>query len=146
MPSAPHDPVPAAEVARHGSGAQELIGYRLDLSGADGAGRVVLDIEPRHLNRNGTLHGGIVAMMLDVASGFAVARSAPTPGLGSTATVSLSTHYVAPARSGRVVATGRVTGGGRTIAYTQAELHDAEGALCASAAGVFRRILPKGRP
>lgn len=146
MPSAPqHEPVPAEEVERNHSGAQALIGYTLDLTGADGAGRVILQIEDRHLNRNGSLHGGIVAMMLDAAGGFAVSRAYKGPALPNVATISLNTNYVAPALGGhRVVATGHVTGGGGKVAFAKSELRDAEGNLLAQAAGVFRYIRPRG--
>lgn len=146
MNSARHEPVPAAEVELHRSGAQDLVGYHVDLSGADGAGRVILEIEPRHLNRNGSLHGGIVAMLLDAASGFAVSRGAPGAVLPPVATISLTTSYVAPALGGRTVtAIGHVTGGGRTVAFAKAELTDEDGALLASSTGVFRYLRSEGR-
>lgn len=147
MPSAPQPdrvpvaPVSAEEVERNGSGAQALIGYHLDLTGADGAGRVILDIDDRHLNRHGSLHGGIVAMMLDAASGFAVSRASDGPVLPNVATVSLNTNYVAPARGGRrVTAVGHVTGGGRKVVFASAQLLDQDGTLLATASGVFRCI------
>lgn len=145
MRSAQHEPVPAAELERNHSGAQALIGYHLDLSGADGAGRVVLEIEDRHRNRNGSLHGGIVAMLLDAASGFAVSRAVRGPQLPSVATISLNTNYVAPALGGTVTATGHVTGGGRTVAFAKAELRDEAGTLLASSTGVFRYLRSGGR-
>ena len=47
--------------------------------------------------------------------------------------------YVAAVRQGRVTATGRATGGGRTLAYVTGELHSDDGTLIATAAGVFKR-------
>lgn len=122
------------------SGAQDLIGYSVDLSAPDGAARVVLDMEPKHLNRNGTLHGGIHAMMLDAAAGFAASRQLANEGdLVPVVTVCLNTAFLAPVSVGKVVATGRVAGGGYKIMYADAEIHDAEGRLCSKASGVFKR-------
>ena len=143
MPSAQPEPVTAAELDSIRSGAQDLIGYKIDLSAADGSAKIVLEIEDRHRNRNSSLHGGIVTMMLDAAAGFAVSRGAGGPGLVPVATVSLTTNYVAPAVSGVVTATGFLSGGGRSILYAGAELRDEGGALLASASGVFKALRRK---
>jgi uncharacterized protein (TIGR00369 family) len=124
------------------SGAQALVGYVVDLTGADGCAHVRLDLAPQHMNRNGTLHGGIHAMMLDAAAGFAASRllAEGSPDLVPVLTLSLNTAFLAGAQSGEVVATGRVRGGGRKIVYADAELRDADGRLCSTASGVFRRF------
>ena len=121
-----------------GSGAQDLIGYQIDLSAADGSARVILDIEARHLNRNGSLHGGIVAMMLDAASGFAASRSEMKERLGNVVTVSFTTQFFAPGLPGRVVATGRVVGGGSKIKFCDAELVAEDGRVLSRSSGVFK--------
>ncbi len=132
MPSVPREtPVPPA------SGAHELIGYDIDLSGGDGRARVVLDIAPQHLNRNGSLHGGIIAMMLDASAGFA-ASMARGADLTPVVTVALNTQYLAAAMDGRVTATGYVKRAGGAICYADAELHDATGTLLATGNGVFK--------
>ncbi len=124
------------------SGAQALIGYTIDLSAPDGTARVVLDVEPPHLNRNGTLHGGIHAMMLDAAAGFAASRhmAGQTDELIPVVTLSLTTSFVGPGGTGQVTATGRVTGGGYKIIYGEAEIRDADGTLLSKGAGVFKRV------
>lgn len=122
------------------SGAHELIGYRIDLNGGDGKARVVLDIEPKHRNRNGSLHGGIIAMMLDASAGFAVSMAGGGGELVPVVTVSLTTNYVAAALDGQVVATGVVQGGGKSICYANSELRDAQGTLLATGNGVFKYI------
>lgn len=120
------------------SGAQDLIGYEVDLSAADGSARVILDIEPRHLNRNGSLHGGIVAMLLDSASGFAASRKEAADKVGTVVTVSLTTQFLAPGLPGRVVSTARVVGGGRKIVYCDAELTDENEKVLSRSTGVFK--------
>lgn len=131
LPSPPEFPV---------SGAQGLIGYDVDLDRATGRAEVSLEIAPQHLNRNDSLHGGILAMMLDSAAGFAASLNFGGEDLSRVVTVSLTTQFVAAVSAGRVVATGHVSGGGRKIVYADAELRDADGALIAKASGVFKKV------
>ncbi|WP_370400257.1 PaaI family thioesterase [Sulfitobacter sp. JB4-11] len=122
------------------SGAEQLVGYQIDLNDPSGLATVTLDIEPKHRNRNGTLHGGIHAMMLDAAAGFAASRFlAGDDILVPVLTLSLSTSYVAAAAQGRVVATGVVSGGGYKIVYANAQILDADGQVLSTASGVFKR-------
>ncbi|MCX7560445.1 PaaI family thioesterase [Sulfitobacter sp. F26204] len=122
------------------SGAELLVGYRINLADPSGLATVTLDIDAKHRNRNGTLHGGIHAMMLDAAAGFAASRFMAGDGLlVPVVTLSLTTNYVAAIADGRVVATGRVTGGGYKIVYATAEITDAGGQVLSSASGVFKR-------
>ena len=123
------------------SGAQGLVGYQIDLTDPEGGSKITLDLRPEHLNRNETLHGGIHAMMLDAAAGFAASRTLAngTDTIVPVVTVSLTTSFLAPAHVGRVIATGWVTGGGYKIVYADAEIRDAQGMLCSKASGVFKR-------
>ena len=47
-------------------------------------------------------------------------------------TLSMSTQFVAPLTSGRLVATGRVTGGGRRIFHVAVDVRDEHGRLIAT--------------
>lgn len=133
MPLPPHK-APA-------SGAQALIGYDIDLTAEDGTARVTLDMADKHRNRNGTLHGGIHAMMLDAAAGFAASRRLAGDGaLVPVVTLSLNTSYIGAVQDGTVTVIGKVTGGGYKIIYATADVMDASGKVVSSGAGVFKRI------
>ncbi len=123
------------------SGAQDLVGYQIDLTAPDGTARITLDMGAQHLNRNGSLHGGIHAMLLDAAAGFAASRhlAGAGPDLIPVVTLSLTTSFLGAALGGQVKVIGRVTGGGRKIVYAQAQLSGADGTLYSTAIGVFRR-------
>ncbi len=131
----PHEPT--------GSGAQDLVGYRIDLSNPEGGAVVRLQVEAKHLNRNGTLQGGIHAMMLDAAAGFAASRhlAGQDPQIVPVVTLSLTTHFLAPAKTGEVTATGWVRGGGRKVIYADAEIRSADGTLLSQASGIFKRTV-----
>lgn len=123
------------------SGAQGLVGYVVDLSNPDGSALVSLELRDGHMNRNGTLHGGIHAMLLDAAAGFAASRhlAEGADRIVPVVTLSLTTSFVAAAAQGQVLARGHVTGGGRKIVYADAVIRDAAGNICSTAQGVFRR-------
>ena len=81
-------------------------------------GRTVLDAGDEHLNPHGSVHGGVLATMIDVAMGQAVREGTD----GVPVTVALSVTYLEPARPGRLEATATVRKRGRRLTYVQAEV------------------------
>lgn len=98
-------------------------------------GRVVFEGKPdrRVYNPMGAVHGGYAATLLDSACGIAT-HSTLGPDRGHT-TLELKVSYIRGLSedSGTVRATGRVVSSGRRVAFAEAELHDGEGRLCATA-------------
>lgn len=98
-------------------------------------GQVVFEATPDRsvYNPMGTVHGGYAATLLDSACGIAV-HSTLGAGRGHT-TLELKISYLRGLsdQSGTVRATGRVVSSGRRVAFAEAELHDGEGRLCATA-------------
>ncbi|MFD7710597.1 PaaI family thioesterase [Streptomyces sp. NPDC059785] len=80
----------------------------------------------------GTLHGGVVAALVDTA-GAAASASGLTAGDEATggATSNLSVTYLAPARTG-LRATATVVHRARSSTHTQVAVRDADGRLVAS--------------
>jgi len=136
LTSAPPDPI--REI--NDPGCQQLVGYRTQMDTRDGSCQVTLDLKPQHLNRIGVLHGGIVAMLLDVVCGNTASAYFDRTEHPSVVTVSLNITYITAARAGRVTATAQASGGGRSLAYVNGELRGEDGALMTTATGVFKRI------
>ncbi|MBV1864668.1 MAG: PaaI family thioesterase [Rhodobacteraceae bacterium] len=121
------------------SAAQKMIGYVVETT-EDGSGLCWLDVRSDHINRIGVVHGGIVSVLLDSASGT-VARASLNPDMSqAVATVSLTVNFAASAREGRITARGRVTGGGRKLIFVDAVLQDEAGTVLATSTGVFKRL------
>ncbi|MGJ5619697.1 PaaI family thioesterase [Sulfitobacter sp. MF3-043] len=140
MPLPLADALPLPEHKATGSGAQDLVGYRIDLSDPAGGAVVRLTVEAKHLNRNGTLQGGIHAMLLDAAAGFAASRHLAGQGdIVPVVTLSLNAQYLAPAALGEVIARGQVTGAGYKIVHAEAEIRSADGTVLSRGSGVFKR-------
>ena len=90
-----------------------------------------LDAGPDHVNLQNTVHGGVLATLLDTAAGLAV-RSAIPPG-SRHVSVNLDVQYLAPASTGVLLATGVVVRMGRRLAFAEADVTDAGGELVARA-------------
>lgn len=106
----------------------------------DGEAVVSLDVEPKHRNLMGTLHGGMISTLADTATGVAMGASLDD-GMTWT-TTALNVTFLAPGRSGRVTATGRVVKRGRTFGYAEADVTDDDGRLLARATATFA-IMPE---
>lgn len=98
-----------------------------------------LNIEPHHLNSQGSLHGGVIATLLDDACSYSGFYHTPEKPTGRAVTVSLTINYMAKVNRGRILARGRCIGGGKRIYFAEGELTSEEGTLIAKASGSFRR-------
>ena len=96
-------------------------------------GRVVFAAEPAeyHYNPLGTVHGGVMATLLDSALGCVVQSMLPA-GIGYT-TVELKVNYLRPitVKTGTVYCEGKIIYVGGRIATAEGRLTDAEGKLYA---------------
>jgi len=99
---------------------------------------VELDIGEQHLNRSGIVHGGVLTSLLDTALSLA-GLYCPVPGhVRKGMTLSLTSTFIAPARSGVLRAVGRRRGGGRATFMASGEVLDAEDNIVAIGEGTFR--------
>lgn len=98
-------------------------------------GKIVVTMTPRpfHYNPLGTVHGGVLATLLDTAAGCAVHSTLPV-GSGYTS-LDLTTKFLRPVTvdSGELRGEGAVLSRGRTTALAEARLYDARGRLVAYA-------------
>ena len=119
------------------SGFRQLLGYRVLEWQADEAA-VTLTIGPRHLNRGGALHGGVIATLIDAAGGYAGCHCAVPGRVRRSVTVSLTTQFLTQTKTGVLIARARVRGGGKRLFVASVEVHDGSGALIAVGEGVYR--------
>jgi uncharacterized protein (TIGR00369 family) len=100
-----------------------------------------IDLGARHLNRQGSLQGGVAATLLDAACGYAGLASQQGEVSGNAVTVMLSISYMRKVCTGRLRATGTVTKMGRTMYFSSGELVTESGELVATAQGAFKRTV-----
>jgi uncharacterized protein (TIGR00369 family) len=131
------------------SGFNVTVGYEL-VEWEEGHAVLELDVEHRHLNRSGVLHGGVIATMLDACLGYAGQYCAEPGRVRLAVTLSLNTQFLGQAREGRVRCVATRTGGGRKIYFCRGDMFNADGDLIATAEGVYRLRAgsedPKGVP
>jgi uncharacterized protein (TIGR00369 family) len=96
---------------------------------------VAMDVLDRHVNLQGLVHGGMLAILADTACGLSI-RSAMEPGRLHV-TTDLDIHYLAPARPGRLFGRGKAIRVGRSLAFAEASIEDDRGRLLAKAQSRF---------
>jgi uncharacterized protein (TIGR00369 family) len=96
---------------------------------------VAMDVLDRHVNLQGLVHGGMLAILADTACGLSI-RSAMEPGRLHV-TTDMDIHYLAPASPGRLLGRGKAVRVGRTLAFAEASIEGAEGRLLARAQARF---------
>jgi len=116
------------------SGFHSWIGMRLERV-ETGEVHVALDVEPRHLNLVGLLHGGLIATLADTATGLAY-RTVLEPGTRHV-TTHLRVTFLSPGRPGRVTARGKVVKAGGRFGYAEADVVGPEDELLARATATF---------
>ncbi|MEQ9258757.1 MAG: PaaI family thioesterase [Roseovarius sp.] len=111
----------------------------MELTGwSDGFARVEAPMADYLMNRQGLPHGGIHATLLDSAMGYAGCYTGDPAHKQMALTLSLTVNYVGQAQGTRLIATAKVTGGGRKTYFCEGALRDDKGTLIATATGVFR--------
>ena len=112
-----------------------------------GFAEISLDVRPEMQNSWNVAHGGVVMTLLDVAMAHAArsVRDDADHGAPGIVTVEMKTSFLRPA-VGRLVATGHLLHGTKSMAFCEGSVHDASGALCAHATGTFKflRALKRG--
>jgi uncharacterized protein (TIGR00369 family) len=120
------------------NGFARSVGYQLTVWRADYA-EIALALEPRHLNRSGVPHGGVIATLIDAACGF-TGCFCPVPGrVRRCVTLSMTTSFLGQAAAGdTLTAKAKRTGGGKTVFFTHCDLVDSKGQLIATGEAVYK--------
>lgn len=100
-----------------------------------GEATVSLDLPASSPNRPAGSHTGVMMLLLE--SAMAHAALSKVDYTKNVVTLDISLAFLKPA-SGRLVAVGRVIGGGRLVCFCEARLTDAAGDLAAQAMGTLK--------
>ena len=107
---------------------------------SNGLVRLRLDPKPEFENSWGSLHGGVLMTLLDVA--LASAGRALDDDCNGALTVEMKVNFIAAA-AGPVIAEGRALRAGRSLIFSEGELRSEDGTLLAKATGTFKLLYPK---
>ena len=101
---------------------------------------VSFDVLDWMFNPQGSLHGGIIASVMDISMGHCIRK---VFGIGG-ATLEMKQQYLAPLRTGRCRVVGRFLRRTRSIQFMQSDLFDPDDKLCVSATSTWKVSVPDG--
>ncbi|PWU23725.1 MAG: phenylacetic acid degradation protein [Candidatus Rokuibacteriota bacterium] len=108
--------------------------------------RLRVPIRDEFRNASGApVHGGVYSALVDTAVGGALStlHVASEGGIGQT-TLDLNVSLMAGATSGAMIAEARILKRGRTIAFGEAKISDADGKLLAVGRATYMILAPRG--
>ena len=110
-----------------------LLGIELIEKG-DGRALLAVDLRADLMNSFGVAHGGVVMTLLDIA--MAMAAHSLDPEAEGAITVEMKSNFIG-AGTGRLTAEGHCLHLGKSVAFCEARVRDADGKLVASGSGTF---------
>jgi uncharacterized protein (TIGR00369 family) len=123
----------------------QLLGMRA-VDFEEGRAVLELDADARHANPMGTLHGGVLCDLADLAMGVACYSTLESGE--SFTTLELKINFLKPVWRGRLTARAQVKKGGRTTALLECVISDHKGSLVAFATStclILRGDAARGR-
>ncbi len=115
-----------------------LLGF--DVAYDDETCTVAFDVQDFMFNPQGSLHGGVIVLAMDVSMGHLLARSR-----GPGATLELKTQFLAPVPVGRAQAVGRALKRGRSTWFLESRFYNASGELAAFATSTWKSAPPPAK-
>ena len=109
----------------------------------EGTARLSVPVEKHLTNSLGSVHGGVIMSLLDVALCTA-ARTLHPESVG-VITINMSTSFIGAGSGERLYADARVMKDGRSMSFVEAEAKNADGTLVAKAVATVR-VLKKEKP
>ena len=106
-----------------------------------GTAKLSLPVVDHLTNSLGSVHGGVIMSLLDVALCTA-ARTLHAESQG-VITINLSTSFIGAGSGERLLAEARVMKDGRSMSFVEGEARNADGSLVAKAIGTVRVLLKK---
>ncbi len=117
-------------------GLNGFLGFRLT-EWRDGYAEISVDLANVHRNRQGGVHGGTTAALIDAATGFSgIFERDPEKRRGNV-TVSLTVNFVGRPKGNTLTCTARVVKAGRRIYFSNAGVTDDQDTLIATADAIY---------
>lgn len=99
---------------------------------------IEVDVKDFMFNPQGSLHGGVIALLLDIGMGHLIVHLTGAPGL----TLEMKIQYLRPIGTGRIRCEGRFLKRGRRISFMESRVTAADGKLAAIATGTWQMLAP----
>jgi uncharacterized protein (TIGR00369 family) len=116
-----------------------LLGLRLAQWNSDSV-CLELPVSAQTRNIDGSLHGGVIASLVDLAGSLAGCYTVNPLLKPRVVSLNLNVNFVSPAGEGVVWAKGCKRGGGKRIFMSSVDVTDAAGRLIATGQGTFKIV------
>jgi len=110
-------------------------GFIIERFDEDGA-KLKLELQPHHLNVNGTLHGAVHAALLDQIFSMHIRSTTRA----NCSTINLNVQYLTPCHEGTVYATAKFLQEGYRTAILEGEVVHENGTVIANGIGIFKLV------
>ena len=117
-------------------GMNDLLGFQL-VEWRSGHAVVEVELDDRHKNRQGGLHGGVTASMVDAVTGYCGIYEPDSSKRRGNVTVSLNINYIRRPKGARLRATAELIRAGRRLYFAAARVTVAQDTLIATAEAVY---------
>jgi uncharacterized protein (TIGR00369 family) len=121
------------------AGLNSVLGFRL-VDWREGLAKIAVDLDERHRNRQGGLHGGVTATLIDVATGYCGVFEPDRDKRRGNVTVSLTVNFIGRAKGNTLTCTAKVVRAGRRIYFASADVVDDQDNLIATAEAVYAYV------
>ncbi|AOB41087.1 PaaI family thioesterase [Bordetella parapertussis] len=113
----------------------------LDISYPDGQCLIVFEPQDFLFNPQGSLHGGIIATVMDISMGHLLNHVQ-----GAGLTLEMKTQYLKAVHQGTVYCRGEFLQRGRSVSFLKSTLTDAQGEPLAMATSTWKALSPARAP
>ncbi len=120
-------------------GLNDLLGFQL-VEWRSGYAVLEVELDDRHKNRQGGLHGGVTASMIDAVTGYCGIYEPDSSKRRGNVTVSLNINYISRPKGARLRATAELIRAGRRLYFASARVTDDQDTLIATAEAVYAYI------
>ena len=120
-------------------GLNGYLGFRID-AWREGYAEISVELDDRHKNRQGGVHGGTMTALIDAATGFCGIYEPDREKRRGNATVSLTVNFVGRPKGTTLICAARVIRAGRRIYFSSADVKDDEDNLVATAEAVYAYV------
>ncbi len=110
----------------------------LEFSYSEDQCAVTFEAQEFMFNPQGTLHGGIIATVMDISMGHLL-KKMDGPG----ATLEMKTQYVKPSGTGKLTCTGTFIQRGKGTSFLKSTLTNEQGELIAFATATWKLLKPR---
>ena len=100
----------------------------------DGTCRIEFPVRDFLFNPQGSLHGGVIATVMDISMGHLLRHETGAGG----ATLEMKLQYLRPLTGGRARCEAKVLRRGRSVAFLESRLYDDAGRLAAVATSTWK--------